>query len=332
VKFSVHFSEPVTGIDLAEPFSDFALTASGITDAAIASVSGSGKAYTVTVSTGSWSEDATIRLDVVDDDSILDLSGRPLGGTGAGNGNFTNGQVYTLKRIPGPLSPKGIILDRTPTFKWTKIYEVEKYQLTLLRGTRLIYTITVPASACGATQCTKTPTTSLSSGAYTWKVRAFTGGRWQSSSPSLAFKISPAKPGFWQGQGMEFYVTTGSPNVDNFAIFIRVTGCGNYKITYKSPVPISNKQFSIKSKLYANGTFSDFTRASGKMGLDNLFIPYCGFVTGGPYPWEAVWKNSSQPTMAVEATDGLTITLIPDLQLFPELQLPSDSFTVEPIE
>jgi hypothetical protein len=34
----------------------------------------------------------------MDDDSILDASGQPLGGAGAGNGNFTNGETYTVKK------------------------------------------------------------------------------------------------------------------------------------------------------------------------------------------------------------------------------------------
>jgi hypothetical protein len=34
----------------------------------------------------------------MDDDSILDYRGQPLGGAGAGNGNFTTGEVYTINK------------------------------------------------------------------------------------------------------------------------------------------------------------------------------------------------------------------------------------------
>jgi hypothetical protein len=90
VGFTVTFTESVTGVDAG----DFALTTTGVTGAAIANVSGSGAVYMVTVNTGSG--DGTIRLDVVDDDSIKDGSNNALGGSGTGNGNYTSGQIYTI--------------------------------------------------------------------------------------------------------------------------------------------------------------------------------------------------------------------------------------------
>ena len=76
------FSENVENVGTG----DFSLTTTGVTGAAIASVTGSGASYTVTVATGSGS--GTIRLNLVDDDSIVDLANLPLGGAGSGNGSF----------------------------------------------------------------------------------------------------------------------------------------------------------------------------------------------------------------------------------------------------
>lgn len=90
VDFTVTFSEPVTGVDA----SDFALTTTGTVNAAIAGVAGAGSVYTVTVTILSGA--GTLRLDVVDDDTIVDGDGTPLGGPGAGNGSFTGGEVYTV--------------------------------------------------------------------------------------------------------------------------------------------------------------------------------------------------------------------------------------------
>ena len=91
VKFAVMFSEPVTGVDST----DFRLTTAGsISGAAVSGVSGSGTTYTVTVTTGSGA--GTIRLDVVDNDSIVDATSHLLGGLGAGNGAFTSGEAYTI--------------------------------------------------------------------------------------------------------------------------------------------------------------------------------------------------------------------------------------------
>ncbi len=93
VTFAVTFSRAVTGVDA----SDFALTATGVSGATVTGVSGSGSTYTVTVGTGTGS--GTLRLDVVDDDSITDGLA-PLGGAGAGNGGFTASEVYTIDRTP----------------------------------------------------------------------------------------------------------------------------------------------------------------------------------------------------------------------------------------
>ena len=94
--YTVQFSEPVTGVDA----SDFVLTTTGaLSGAAITGVSGSGSSYTVNVASGSGS--GTLRLDLVDNDSIRNASGLPLGGTGAGNGNYVSGEVYAVDRT-GP--------------------------------------------------------------------------------------------------------------------------------------------------------------------------------------------------------------------------------------
>jgi hypothetical protein len=85
----------VTGVNA----SDFVLTTSGVSGATVSGISGSGNLYTVTVNTGTGS--GTIRLDVVDDDSIKDGSNNPLGGAGTGNGNFASGEVYTISKSTG---------------------------------------------------------------------------------------------------------------------------------------------------------------------------------------------------------------------------------------
>ncbi|MFN0278865.1 MAG: choice-of-anchor Q domain-containing protein [Pyrinomonadaceae bacterium] len=88
---------------------DFALTTTGtIAGAVVTGVSGGGAVYNVTVSTGSGT--GTLRLDLIDDDTIVDGSNVPLGGIGAGNGNFTTGEVYTVNAPTPTNTPTG-----TPT-------------------------------------------------------------------------------------------------------------------------------------------------------------------------------------------------------------------------
>jgi len=65
----------------------------GVSGASITDVTVSGTTWTVTANTGSGT--GTLGLNLVDNDTIQNGSGQKLGGTGAGNGNFT-GQVYTV--------------------------------------------------------------------------------------------------------------------------------------------------------------------------------------------------------------------------------------------
>ncbi len=100
VNFTVTFDEFVTGVDTG----DFTITASGISGSSVGSVSAdSGATRTVAVNTGSGA--GTLRLDLIDDDSIQDAGGNPLGGSGAGDGNFITGQVYTFNETLGVRTP-----------------------------------------------------------------------------------------------------------------------------------------------------------------------------------------------------------------------------------
>lgn len=93
--FTVTFNQAVTGVDSF----DFSLvTTGGIAGASVTSVSGSGTTYTVVVNRGTGT--GTIGLNLVDNDSIQNLSSAALGGPGVGNGNFT-GQVYTISAAAG---------------------------------------------------------------------------------------------------------------------------------------------------------------------------------------------------------------------------------------
>lgn len=153
------------------------------------------------------------------------------------------------------------------------------------------------------------------------------GGVWGVNSVYRAFTISApvsVTPGFWSGTGLEFYVLSAGPVVDDFAIYIYVNGCGNYKITRTTSVPIVNKSFSFTGNFYANGTFPSATAAQGALGLSSFYIPGCGYVSGGPFSWTATWKHSALPIITID--EGDTSTFI----VSPELDTPFNVFTVEP--
>jgi Ca2+-binding RTX toxin-like protein len=90
--FTVNFSSPVTNVQA----SDFTLDGSGIsgtieTPTAVDATSGYADQYTVTVDNLSYTgstNNGTLGLDLLDDDSITDANSTPLGGVGLGNGSF----------------------------------------------------------------------------------------------------------------------------------------------------------------------------------------------------------------------------------------------------
>jgi hypothetical protein len=155
VSWTVGVNENLTGVDA----SDFVLANGGLGGAAISGVSSSGAAtYTVTANTGSGS--GTLGLNLVDNDSIRDLAGNRLGGTGNGNGNFA-GPVYTIDRI----APPAPLLTQTPpdpssqaesTFAWTDSEADLSFQCSIDNSTYAAcaspYTFTVATNSNGTHQ------------------------------------------------------------------------------------------------------------------------------------------------------------------------------------
>ncbi|NUM56656.1 MAG: hypothetical protein HUU46_23765 [Candidatus Hydrogenedentes bacterium] len=98
VSYTVHFTAPVSGVDIA----DFELDVNELDRVFFESISGTGDTYHVGVYTGKGS--GTIRLRLRDDDTILDASGTPLGGQGTGNGD-AQGPTYVILRDETDLVP-----------------------------------------------------------------------------------------------------------------------------------------------------------------------------------------------------------------------------------
>ena len=118
VAWNVAFNTSVTGMDVA----DFVLVqAGGTTGASITSVTGSGANWSVTAHTGT-SNTGTLGLNLVDDDSIVRPINTPLGGNGAGNGNFA-GEVYTLQ-------PPVVILSKTSSASSADLGDVVSFTIT----------------------------------------------------------------------------------------------------------------------------------------------------------------------------------------------------------
>jgi hypothetical protein len=81
--------------------------------------------------------------------------------------------------VPGIIAPTGAISDNTPTYQWTPVPGAISYRYQLKRGAMILYTKSVGALACSSGTCMNTPTVSLPSGSYSWRVQAKVGGIWK---------------------------------------------------------------------------------------------------------------------------------------------------------
>jgi MSHA biogenesis protein MshQ len=160
VSWTVTFSASVTGVNAA----DFTLVQSGgTTGASISSVTGSGTTWTVTATTGTGIV-GSLGLNLVDNDSIIDGSSRPLGGTGANNGDFT-GEVYTL--VLSVVSMNRASTDPAETgasVSWTVVFSGSVTGVNAAD-----FTVVMSGGTAGAS------VTSVSGSGTTWTVTADTG-------------------------------------------------------------------------------------------------------------------------------------------------------------
>lgn len=307
LRFTLTFSENVTGVHTTAPFSDFSLTTYGVTGAFISAVSGSGKTYTITVKRGSGN--GSIHLNVLDNDNIKDDSGNPLGGIGIGNGNYKSGPTYNILTIPTPLLPA--ISGPRPTYRWTIIPGVTQYQYDVIKDTTLIYTNTVgPAEyQCGSDACLHTPNNNLTAGVYQWHIRAMIGGVWDSFSAYQPFTVTIPQAGFWGGES-DFYVTPDGKYVTHYKFYIDVPSCNIYgqSLIIDTYVPIENLSYYYANNtthVYFNGTFDSSTTENGYFALRDYYLPGCGPIHGEFYK-PHTWKNSNQPTSINTGTFTVT--------------------------
>ncbi|MBI5944622.1 MAG: hypothetical protein HY864_09650 [Chloroflexi bacterium] len=172
VNYIVTFSKSVIGVDIA----DFSLlnAETTVTGASVTSVTGTGLTRTVTVNSGT--DSGTLRLDLVDNDTIMDATGNPLGGAGGIlDGSFT-GQVYTFdKTAPTVVSinrsstdPSGAsTVNYTVTFSEVVI-GVDKFDFSLTNAGTTV--IGASVTSVGGTGLTRTVTVNTGTGSGTLRL------------------------------------------------------------------------------------------------------------------------------------------------------------------
>jgi|GEM_PF-2476560 len=175
--------------------------------------------------------------------------------------------------IAEPISPIGLIVDTTPTYQWSPAAGATEYRYELRKSGEIVYTYTVPSSACTGDICTHTPSNVLGLAQYKWRIQVFASGVWEVYSDYLNFTVFQSGASFksqfntrkldsgwaqirgtWKNSGGSYQtsgiygfissaVHAGSYlNVDYQALIRRVgycTGCGNWLYIRGKPKPLS---------------------------------------------------------------------------------------------
>ncbi len=272
VDFLVIFSRPVTGVDVT----DFDLTLSGVSNATVSGVRGSGSFYTVTVNTGGGS--GSIRLDVVDNNSIIDAFLHPLGGTAAGDGNFTDGELYTINN-------SSIFID-VPLSHWANGFVERMYRDGLTGGCTAL-----PLNFCPANSVTRAQMA-------VFLVRAMHGTEFVPPAAKGIFSDVPAS-----SFGANFIEQLASDGV--------TSGCGNGKFCPGQIVTRSQMAVFLVRAMHGNayvppkasGIFSDVP--AGSFGADHIEQLVRDGITSGctatTYCPSTTVKRDSMAVMLVRA-------------------------------
>ena len=272
VDYTVTFSESVTGVDA----SDFALTATGTASGTVASVSGSGTTYTVTVDT--LAGDGTLRLD-------LNASGTGIQNAGsvAIGGGYTAGASYTLDHTApnapstpdlssvsdsGGSSSDDITASATPVVTGTAesgstvtLYDTD--------GTTVLGTTTATGGNWSITAST------LGQGSHTLTAKAAdSAGNVSNASSSLAVTIDTAAPAsvglsastlVTSGAGSGATVGTLSATDTTAVTYALATGNGTIDADNAS-FALSGNTLSIGSSALTAGTYHVYLSATDAAG------------------------------------------------------------------
>jgi len=133
-------------------------------------------------------------------EEVLQPSGAALEGAFPGglslDGFFTE-EVIGVDTFPVSPASLAIVKDKTPTFIFSKDASASKYQIEVWNASNatLVYKFK-GSGACGATECSLTPTTKLKTfiyegtqGSYAWRVRSKTGDSWTPFSSFTGFYV-----------------------------------------------------------------------------------------------------------------------------------------------
>ncbi len=236
------FSESVTGVDP----SDFALAKTGTVGATLIQVTPvSSSTYTVTVS--GLTGNGTQGLNLVDNDSIMNSTNVPLGGSGQGNGNLT-GQVETLDHV----SPFVKSINRTTPASATTNATSVSFTAMFSEPVTGVDTTSFALVKTGTAGGTITQVTPVTTSVYTVTVSGIGG------NGTLGLNLVDSKNTIHDLAGNTLVTQNGSASFATQATFATGTGpisvkSGDFDRDGTTDLVIANRGSSSVSVLLGNG-------------------------------------------------------------------------------
>ena len=139
--------------------------------------------------------------------------------------------------------------------------------------------------------------TGKAAGTYHYRAKASDdpgSSGWSNRQSVVVQPVTGPTPGFWQEGGgwVEFYVSTDRQRVENFAIYVDVTGCGGYVITQLVPTAIAGNGSTFTGTFYGSGTLDFADRGERDRRPEQFQYRWLRPRHGGPWSWTASWVYS----------------------------------------
>ena len=178
--------------------------------------------------------------------------------------------------IPTPLKPNQASVDTTPTFKWTKLTNATQYKFIVYKDALKVYGKTVPASYCGTTKCSYSPTNVLSIGDYQWQIRAYIKGSWRDPSELLSFNVvspipTPLAPNSYINYAKPTFSWTRVPGATQYKYKLYlgetlvytqktdVSVCVDNTCSHTPDVPLSEGNYQWRVRAYIGTVWNPFS-------------------------------------------------------------------------
>ena len=201
---------------------------------------------------------------------------------------------------PTPKSPHGTILDTTPTYKWTKVTGATVYRYQVYKGTTLVLDKSPDSGVCGVTYCEKTPTFTLGTNVYKWRVKAYKSGVWSAWSAYMTFTVSAASfdNQFNGAMGGWARKSGGTWAISEAKYLWTIGQVDKYSAALKTGKLYSDFDYSARVWRYGTNTTYICARMGTKVSTDDRWYP--GYIFGYEnYGNYAVFRLNSDNSLSI---------------------------------